>query len=276
MPTFSIVITTFNRPRQLVACLGRVLQQNGSHTYEVIVVDDGSGPRTGRVLTLALSAAEGRIRAVRQRQQGWGAARRLGAGLSSGEILVFLDDDCLAPPGWLGAYATAYAAQPEAVGVAGALHLSQRWNVAGYKQYLGHMAYFDAMNAPLGTRTDQAGRCWFSFGGNRSFRREVWLEAAPKDGGAWYGDDTLIDRRLRDRNAPVWYAPDAWVEHDYRLSVVQRMRAAYRYGRALRYLQDTPAVRIGSVRGHVNFAGLAWYWCTQLLVRTAGWSGRRF
>jgi glycosyltransferase involved in cell wall biosynthesis len=276
MPTFSIVITTFNRPRRLTACLERVLQQGGGHTYEVIVVDDGSGPQTERALALALSGAEGRIRAVRQKQQGWGAARRLGAQLSGGDILVFLDDDCLAPPGWLDAYANAYAAHPEAVGVAGALHLSQRWNVAGYKQYVGHMAYFNELNAPLGTRTDHEGQCWFSFGGNRSFRREVWLEAAPERGGQWYGDDTLIDRRLRAGNALVWYTPDAWVEHDYRLSVLQRMRAAYRYGRAQRYLQDAPTVRVGSVRSRVNLAGLAWYWCTQILVRAAGWSGRRF
>jgi glycosyltransferase involved in cell wall biosynthesis len=229
-PAFSVIIPTHNRPRLLRRCLQSVLAQDlPAQRYEVIVVDDGSRPRTQQTLRLFLKDA--RVTVLRQSQQGWGAARQLGARQSRAETLVFLDDDCIAPPGWLAAYATAYAQHPEADGVAGGLRPAGRMNVAGRKHYLGHRAYFNRHNAPLDIDVEHAGRAWFTFGGNRSFRREVWWDAQPAH-ALWYFDDYAIDLTLRAQERFVYYEPAAWVAHTYVLSVTQRIRAAYRYGRS--------------------------------------------
>ena len=77
-------------------------------------------------------------------------------------------------------------------------------NVAGCKQYRGHLDYFRSLNRDAGMHADPdtCGRVTFTFGGNRSFRREIWLEAQSSNGaavpGAWYFDDTEIDLRLRE------------------------------------------------------------------------------
>jgi glycosyltransferase involved in cell wall biosynthesis len=231
--SFSVIITTHNRPRLVVACVESVLAQT-SAPLEIIVVDDGS--RTATARALSPYAADARIQYFRQRQQGWGAARFAGARHSQGAILVFLDDDCLAPPEWLVRYASAFAEHPDADGIGGGLRPGARINLAGRKQYVGHRAYLEQMNAPLGVTFDQPGRVWFTFGGNRAFRREVWLKAQP-DGWSWYHDDMLIDWRLREQGAIIYYAPDAWVTHHYVLGVPQRIRAAYRYGRSERPAQ---------------------------------------
>lgn len=236
-PQFSIIITTHNRPRLLARCLTSVLAQ----TYpldrvEIVVVDDGSRAQTARVV--ASFADHAPITYLRQSQQGWGAARLAGVQHSQSNMLVFLDDDCAAPPDWLAHYARAYARWPDAGGIGGGLRPGTQINVAGHKQFHGHQAYFNRLNAPLGTSFEHAGRAWFTFGGNRTFRREVWLMAHPHEDNhpwAWYFDDTRIDFTLRELSIPIYYDPAAWVYHHYHLSAEQRIRAAYRYGRSEHY-----------------------------------------
>jgi glycosyltransferase involved in cell wall biosynthesis len=283
MCEFSVIIPTYNRPRLLTACVESVLAQSfPAERYEVIVVDDGSRRQTARVLASYLNG--GRVRYLRQRRRGWGAARLLGAQDSQGEILVFIDDDCTAPPGWLACYAQAYTAHPDAGGVGGGLRPGARMNVAGRKQYLGHLARFDRLNAPLGTRADQAGRAWFTFGGNRTFRREMWLAAQARAPASWYYDDYLIDLNLREMGVCVYYEPAAWVTHHYVLGVAQRVRAAYRYGRSEVQVglpddvADGAAVaplgrwrRLKAEAPEASLLDRAWYAMTQPLV----WFARR-
>jgi hypothetical protein len=160
-------------------------------------------------------------------------------------------------------------------------------NLAGRKQYDRHRAYFNRLNAPLGVTTDKLGQVWFTFGGNRTFRRDVWLGAQP-DRWAWYADDTLIDLRLREQGAHIYYEPDAWVAHHYVLSVGQRIRAAYRYGRSERRalltlsvsapvqpLEDARSWREKWRRlAGVPLPEKVWYASTQPLTWAARWMGR--
>ncbi len=107
--TFSVIITTHNRPGLVVTCVESVLAQT-TPPLEIIVVDDGSRPKTAHAL--APYAGDARIQYLWQRQQGWGAARFAGVAHSQGAILAFLDDDCAAPPEWLARYALAYGEHP--------------------------------------------------------------------------------------------------------------------------------------------------------------------
>jgi glycosyltransferase involved in cell wall biosynthesis len=283
--TFSVIITTHNRPRLVVACVESVLAQT-CPPLEIVVVDDGSRRATAR--SLAPHVEDARIRYFWQRQQGWGAARLAGATHSQGAILAFLDDDCAAPPEWLARYASAYAGHPDAGGIGGGLRPGAWMNLAGRKQYDGHRAYFERLNAPLGVTVDQPGRVWFTFGGNRTFRRDVWLSAQP-DRWAWYHDDTLIDERLREQGVIVYYAPDAWVTHHYVLGVAQRVRAAYRYGRS-EYAAHSISIparpaetaltwrskwrRLGGDYPGVPLSERLWYASTQPLAWIARWAGQ--
>jgi len=283
-PQFSVIVPTRNRPRLLIDCLESVLRQSWpGGRYEIIVVDDGSRRRTAQVL--APYATSGRIQYLRQEQAGWGAARLLGAQHSRGEILVFLDDDCIAPPGWLASYAQIYAAIPQVAGVAGGLRPGRRMNVAGRKQYRGHIAYFNQLNRPLNLQADQAGRAWFTFGGNRTFRREIWLAVQPA-APHWYFDDYAIDLKLRERDAYIYYEPAAWVAHHYALSLGQRIRAAYLYGRS-----EGRVVAPAGPDNKISWRGkwrrlemefpdqealdLAWYAITQPLAWIARRAGQR-
>lgn len=98
----SVVIPTFRRPDGLAACLECLERQTLSREqFEVIVSDDA--PEGG-----ARESAGEKFSWVRWTKgpgAGPAANRNHGAGEAKGDWIVFVDDDCLPAPGWLGAMA---------------------------------------------------------------------------------------------------------------------------------------------------------------------------
>jgi glycosyltransferase involved in cell wall biosynthesis len=90
-PFFSVVMTTYNRPRLLQDALASVLDQS-CQDFEILVVNDG-GPEVESSLAWAGEAA--RITYVRQPNRGPSAARNAALRLARGRYIVYLDDDDL-------------------------------------------------------------------------------------------------------------------------------------------------------------------------------------
>ncbi len=224
---FSVIVTTYNRERLLAACLDSVLNQDyPPDGYEIVVVDDGSRDGTAKLVR----SLDG-IRYLYQENRGWAAARNLGIAHSRGEVLVFIDDDCLAAPHWLRRYEEAYARHPEVGGVAGRVSCGPQTNLAGKIRFEGHVAIFNEFNAPLGTRYDKAGYVLFCYGANRSYLRHV-LSATTFDPALRYFEDLDFDLRLRERRVPIFYDPRIEVQHHYHLSAQERVRSHFYYGRS--------------------------------------------
>ena len=112
LPQFSVVIPSYERPEHLnalIACLQAQLERD----FEVIIIDQSSKPwggakqEFGFSLTYHHSPVKGAVR-----------ARNTGAMLAQGEVLAFIDDDCLPNTDWL-LNARAYFENPQVVGVEG-------------------------------------------------------------------------------------------------------------------------------------------------------------
>src|SRR5688572_19196235 len=109
----SVVIPARNAAADLEACLIGLRAGGGAAgPDEVIVVDDGSTDDTAAV------AERHRARVVRTARRGPAVARNAGARLASGELLVFLDADCVPEPGCLAALLAPFA-DPRVAGVRG-------------------------------------------------------------------------------------------------------------------------------------------------------------
>lgn len=98
----SIVIPSFNRR----ALLERCLESLPGQTYpslEIIVVDDGSNDGTSQMLeAFAARHPSTIVRTFRhEASRGANTARNWGIRESHGEIVAFLDSDCIARPDWL-------------------------------------------------------------------------------------------------------------------------------------------------------------------------------
>ncbi|WP_249009481.1 glycosyltransferase family 2 protein [Conexibacter sp. DBS9H8] len=102
-PRISVVVSSFERPvalrRLLIALAGQSL---APEVYEVIVVDNGSGPATAAVLSEAAATLGARLVPLRLAEnRGPAGGRNAGWGAARGRWVAFTDDDCVPAAGWL-------------------------------------------------------------------------------------------------------------------------------------------------------------------------------
>ncbi len=95
-PTVSVNIAVKDRRDLLAACLDGLAQQTFTD-FEVVVVDNGS---TDGTREMAEARADLRIRVLRN-DGSLGAVRNAGVAASGGEIVAFVDSDCVPTPTWL-------------------------------------------------------------------------------------------------------------------------------------------------------------------------------
>jgi glycosyltransferase involved in cell wall biosynthesis len=109
---FSIVIPTYNRPRELAKCLqSLVYLEYPRDSFEVIVVDDGSQmPLREIVATLCPQL---QVVFIALPHAGPAAARNAGAERANGTFLAFTDDDCTVKSDWLQQLAAGFVKTPE-------------------------------------------------------------------------------------------------------------------------------------------------------------------
>jgi mycofactocin glycosyltransferase len=96
-PSISIIIPTRDRAASLVKCLESLYSQDyPSNRIEIIVIDDGSQDETQKLVS-GFSCTL----LTNPRSRGQSYCRNLGSRQAKGEILAFLDDDCVAGRTWL-------------------------------------------------------------------------------------------------------------------------------------------------------------------------------
>jgi glycosyltransferase involved in cell wall biosynthesis len=107
-PTVSIAIPTRARSHYLDVTLASIVPQADSAGAEVLVVSDGGDTATERV------AQRHGVRLISLPQpQGLNAARNRAVNETTGELIVFVDDDVEAPRGWLEALLAGVRAAPD-------------------------------------------------------------------------------------------------------------------------------------------------------------------
>lgn len=132
----SVVIPHLNQPAALERCL-RSVWEGTRRPDEVTVVDNGSGE-----MPAAVCAAFPGTRLLQERTPGPGPARNLGAAASSGDVIAFIDADCVADRDWIAAVAETFA-DPSVqvaggdvrVGVADPAHMTE---VEAYESIFGY------------------------------------------------------------------------------------------------------------------------------------------
>jgi len=96
-PVISIIIPIFDAEKIIGACLDALFNQTVScELYEVIVVDDGSEDKSGEA-----ASRYKEVKVLHQKHANAGSARNLGIKHARGDIILFIDADCVAQDNWI-------------------------------------------------------------------------------------------------------------------------------------------------------------------------------
>lgn len=119
LPTATVVICVYTEDRwdDIVAAVASVRNQDVAAGEVLVVVDHNPA-----LLERARARFTDPVRVLpNARRQGLSGARNTAVAAAGGDVVVFLDDDAAARPGWLAALLGPYA-EPEVVAVGGVAH----------------------------------------------------------------------------------------------------------------------------------------------------------
>ena len=102
MQYISVIVTTYNWPQALRACLLSLLDQQDKN-FEIIIADDGSKIETKKLINDFSQLSPISIKHVHHEDRGFraGTIRNKAAAISKGEYLIFIDGDCATFPNFI-------------------------------------------------------------------------------------------------------------------------------------------------------------------------------
>lgn len=217
-PAISVVVPARDAQATLPALLAALMPQIVARgDAEAIVVDSGSRDRTGD-----LAAAAG-ARVLREDRPGAAAARNAGMRVARGELVAFLDSDCIPRPGWLGHIAGALQDAPAIGGTGGRILAAPSTNLlARHAERAGYIMQEEGLGDPFLPYLLTANCC---------YRRAALERLGGFDEELRSGEDTDLAWRMQlQLRLGVAFAPEAVVEHVHRTTLRGLWRQWVRYG----------------------------------------------
>lgn len=104
-PAVSVIVTTYNWPQALDLVLKKLLAQTVL-PFEILIADDGSKEETTQLIRSYQLDSYVSIHHIWQEDVGFRAAmaRNRALAVAKGDIVLFLDGDCLVPKNWVARY----------------------------------------------------------------------------------------------------------------------------------------------------------------------------
>jgi glycosyltransferase involved in cell wall biosynthesis len=128
--TFSVVVVAYNAEATIRGCL-QALERQTDRDFELIVVDS-SEDRTAEIVGKEFPFAT-LLRS--ERRLAPGAARNRGVSAAKGDVVAFVDSDCIARPDWVAILRRAHRELPMAA-IGGAVEPANPDSVVGWGAYL--------------------------------------------------------------------------------------------------------------------------------------------
>ena len=98
-PFISVIVPVYNEESNIDNCLNSLLKQNYKK-YEILVVDNNSTDNSQKKIRQLMEKNK-KIKLFVEKRQGAASARNTGINKSRGEILLFIDADCIAQKDWI-------------------------------------------------------------------------------------------------------------------------------------------------------------------------------
>jgi glycosyltransferase involved in cell wall biosynthesis len=250
-PAVSVVVPTRERADYLSVALSSILAQECDVPFDVVVVDDGGSDRTAEVAEAAGARLE-----RHPSPRGPNAARNTGIASSTAPLVVLVDDDVAAPPGWLAAMVAGAEAMPWAEALGGPI----RARLEGPAPRSCGRESAPVTTLDLGPADTEAEFVWSA---NMMVRRSALERIGDFDESVpIYGDEEEWIMRLHRHGGRVGYVAAAGLDHrrvgeDARLRSLAR--AEYRRGRAASRNDRRKHSELSLATELRNLAGAGWH-----------------
>jgi len=223
----SIIIPTYNRQGLVKNCLESLFNQKISKKiYEIIVIDDGSIDQT-QDLIKNLKKKYKNLKYFKQKHSGPAAARNLGIKRSKGEIIAFIDDDCIAKKNWVENIIKAHKKYFLYAGIGGETYNILKNNrIANIRQFIWEYS-IQTQNAcnPILKRLKHY-VCPFSLGktfetfmlpsNNVSYKRNIFNKYLfDTSFNTASGEDSELNWRLKLNGFKLLYNPSIKIYHNH-------------------------------------------------------------
>lgn len=208
----TVVIPHLNQPESLERCLAALAaQSSGAPPFEVIVVDNGSSEPPAALVERFLFA-----RLEQEATPGPGPARSRGARMARGDVVAFIDSDCVARPGWLSGVVAYLDANPETDVIGGEVLILRRDQdrataIEAYESIWGYRMKLYV------ERDHYTATC------NMAVRRDVFLKVGDFE-GIRMAEDLDWGRRATAMGARIDYVADIRIETPARESFAELRR----------------------------------------------------
>ena len=214
-PLASIIIPNYNGLHFLTTCLDALRAQTyPAACTEIILVDDASTDTS--VAFVAANYPEVKILRL-ERNRGLAVGCNAGAALATGELLVMLNNDTEAEPGWLAGLVAAAQAAPRAGAIASKMLLFDRRRIL---HNAGDLMGCDGVPRNRGVWQEDRGQfdgdvvVFGGCGGGVAYRRAAWEQAGGFDERLFmYLEDVDLAWRLQLLGWQAVFAPAARLYH---------------------------------------------------------------
>jgi mycofactocin system glycosyltransferase len=220
-PLVSIIIPVRNRPKDIKACLESLAQlRYPQERLEIIVVDDSSSDNTVEII----KEFPVQVIALKKHKQA-SYCRNLAASRAKGEILAFIDSDCLADPQWLLELIPSF--KDQSIGAVGGF-------VDGYYDKSGLDCYEkvkSSLNMGLWPKKSKKINPFFYLPScNLLVRREQFISIGGFKEKLVVGEDVDLCWRLRKKGLEIEYQPKGKIYHKHRNSIQAFCKRRFDYG----------------------------------------------
>jgi glycosyltransferase involved in cell wall biosynthesis len=206
-PRLSVIVPHLNQPEGLEGCLRSLAAQSlDGSAFEIIVVDNGSATLPQEAVARYPAA-----RLLQESRPGPGLARNRGAEAASGDLLCFIDADCVAHPDWLRSVVAAFASAPAGTILGGDVRI--------WRQEPSSLTAIEAYESVFAYRFKlYIERHGYSGTGNLAVRRADFGKVGPF-AGIDVAEDVEWGGRARTAGLSFRYVPEMVVYHPARRSL---------------------------------------------------------
>jgi len=242
----SIVIPNYKNKEGVVRALGLCARQEGIsfENLEIIIVNDGEESWFD-VVGNSKETNKLQINIINQKRTGVAGARNSGINNSKGEIILFLDCDCVPSVNWVKQMLLSFCSDKGIDGVAGKI-------IPLIKKKSLVNSYFNATNR-LGEPIIENSKIVGIITANSGFRKDSiksigGFNSRVFDKNVHGGEDIDLTMRLNAANLRLAYNSDALVCHEYPYSLKSIFKKYYHYGKGLALACLSNGVEPSSIR----------------------------